>query len=285
MARRRRNSTLFDVMTSAQSREPARAVRETGRARPGRPSASGESAGIRRRIGHWLLGDQQPSDVPVEPSGGDALESLRRELREASEVASAEPRESGLKIGMERLGRAIPSKRLVENARQPVMIVMGLLILFALAFFVGRMLAPEAPLASQATTQPQVFLEPTAPQVPAATIPLANSLASVATPKSRQPGLNYVIIQSYPTEQQAQAAVEVLASFKIAATVELNLPRWARPGSTLYSVVGVDGFERLSSNPAYTRYVEAVRRVSTQEFNRTLDKRFDPHAYRWPESR
>jgi hypothetical protein len=119
---------------------------------------------------------------------------------------------------------------------------------------------------------------------PAVAVP-SQPTALVAVPTQRQAGMNYVIIQSYPTEQQALAAVEVLASFKIGSTVEMNLPRWARPGSTLFSVVGTDGFDRLSSNPAYARYIEAVRRVSSQEFNRTLDKRLDPHAYRWPESR
>jgi hypothetical protein len=252
-----------------------------------------ESPGLRQRLGHWLLGSSQPIDTPVESSADDALESLRRELRQASDPASeplpTEPRESRVKIGLDRLSAAIPSRRLVENARQPVMVVMGLVMLFALAFFVGRMLAPEAPLASQVAPQPQVLLQ-TSPSAVIATPAAAPSVATaqpapIPAPAARQAGMNYVIIQSYPTEQQAQAAVEVLASFKIGSTVELNLPRWARPGSTLYSVVGIDGFERLSNNPAYTRYVEAVRRVSSQEFNRTLDKRFDPHAYRWPESR
>lgn len=277
-------------MTAAQSREPSRVQRESGRPRAERSSTSRESLGLRHRLGHWLLGNDQTIDTPVEPTGSDALESLRRELRDASEpIACPEPVESRVKIGMDRLSSAIPSKRLVESARQPAMIVMGLVILFALAFFVGRMLAPDAPLASQVTPQPQVLLQSSTPAITAAptTSPaiVTPPAAPVATPAQRQAGMNYVIIQSYPTDQQAQAAVEVLASFKIGATVELNLPRWARPGSTLYSVVGTDGFERLSSNPAYTRYVEAVRRVSSQEFNRTLDKRFDPHAYRWPESR
>jgi hypothetical protein len=295
MARRRRNSTLFDVMTAAQSREPIRVQREPARARPSRPAATSTPGGIRHRLGHWLLGNDQPIDMPVETSAGsDALESLRRELRQASEPAPeadpVEPKPSRVQIGMDRLSAAIPSKRLVENARQPVMIVMGLLILFALAFFVGRMLAPEAPLASQMTPQPQVMLQQSTPAIvpsvtPAPATVAPQPVAAAPAPVARQAGMNYVIIQSYPTEQQAQAAVEVLASFKIGATVELNLPRWARPGSTLYSVVGTDGFERLSSNPAYTRYIEAVRRVSSQEFNRTLDKRLDPHAYRWPESR
>jgi hypothetical protein len=100
---------------------------------------------------------------------------------------------------------------------------------------------------------------------------------------ARVGGVNYVIVQSYPDEMTAQSVADLLTSRGIAATVEKNLPRWSRPGATLYSVVGLDAFERMSNNPQYARYVDRIRKLSDEEFNKGLNKRLDPHAYRWPQ--
>lgn len=100
---------------------------------------------------------------------------------------------------------------------------------------------------------------------------------------ARVGGVNYVIVQSYPDEMTAQSVADLLTSRGIPATVEKNLPRWSRPGATLYSVVGLDAFERMSNNPQYARYVDRIRKLSDDEFNKGLNKRLDPHAYRWPQ--
>ncbi len=100
---------------------------------------------------------------------------------------------------------------------------------------------------------------------------------------ARAGGVNYVIVQSYPDEMTAQSVADLLTSRGIPATVEKNLPRWSRPGATLYSVVGLDAFERMSNNPQYARYVDRIRKLSDDEFNKGLNKRLDPHAYRWPQ--
>lgn len=92
---------------------------------------------------------------------------------------------------------------------------------------------------------------------------------------------NYVIIQSYPTQVEALATVDVLAKYGVKSTVELNLPKWSSAGSTLYSVVGVDPYQKLSGNSEYDAFKAKIAKISDAEKGQTIAKALAPSPYRW----
>lgn len=98
----------------------------------------------------------------------------------------------------------------------------------------------------------------------------------------RRTDLNYVIIQSYPTQPEAIATVDVLAKYGVKSTVEMNLPKWAASGTTLYSVVGIEGYPKLTGNTAYEAYLAKIAQISDKEKGLTLAKKLSPCPYRWP---
>jgi len=96
-------------------------------------------------------------------------------------------------------------------------------------------------------------------------------------------GLNYVIVQAYDNQADAQALVELLGKSGIAATVELptSLPKWAQPDSGLYFVVGTQAFNRITQNAAYAQYLTKIDAINKRELGKTIAKPLDPHAYQW----
>ena len=96
-------------------------------------------------------------------------------------------------------------------------------------------------------------------------------------------GLNYVIIQAYDSQAEAQAVVELLAKSNITATVEFPsaLPKWAQSDSGLFFVVGTQSFNRFTNNPAYADYIRRLNAISGRETGKSIAKAFDPHAYQW----
>ena len=119
---------------------------------------------------------------------------------------------------------------------------------------------------------------------PQATLERQAGPASTAKPGvfgGRRTDLNYVIIQSYPTQAEALATVDVLSKHGVKASVELNLPRWASAGNTLYSVVSVDGYQKLTGNDAYKAYVANIAKISEKEVGKTLPKKLEPGVYKW----
>jgi hypothetical protein len=119
---------------------------------------------------------------------------------------------------------------------------------------------------------------------PQATLERQAGPASTAKPGvfgGRRTDLNYVIIQSYPTQAEALATIDVLSKYNIKATVELNLPRWASAGNTLYSVVSVEGYQKLTGNDAYKAYVANIAKISEKEVGKTLPKKLEPGVYKW----
>ena len=117
-------------------------------------------------------------------------------------------------------------------------------------------------------------------EVPVVTAP--NSATPVPTPAfdgKRTVGLNYVIIQSYPEQKQAEEARDVLAKAGISTTIEKGLrglnPNW-------FIVVGTDGFARIRSTE-YETYVKHVQQVSDSYTNskKKSFKAFEPMGYKW----
>jgi hypothetical protein len=102
---------------------------------------------------------------------------------------------------------------------------------------------------------------------------------SIVQERPRIIGYNYVIMQSYPDEKDAQEAVAALADNGIVATVVPGPPGWA--ANTWYSVVGTTGFDKVRNSPEYDRYVRAAERVSNKYAGKVKFKQFSPRAYKW----
>lgn len=101
--------------------------------------------------------------------------------------------------------------------------------------------------------------------------------AAPTTRGDRIVGMNYVIIQSYPDQAEAQSAADSLAQNGISATVVKGTafaPRW-------YSVVGLEPFDHLSGNDAYRQYVKRITQVSDTFAGNSKFKKFEPRPYKW----
>jgi len=175
----------------------------------------------------------------------------------------------------------------------------SLLVALSLAYYVGRTTATAAAdaTATAAVTTEQLRAGPANPSVldvapaPRATVgdrvsvagstppaPPAPAAAAAATDGKRIVGMNYVIIQSYPEQEDARQAAEILRQHGVPATVVKGTafaPRW-------YSVVGTQPFDRLSNNPEYAEYVKRIKQISEKlEKSKSGFKKFEPRPYQW----
>lgn len=94
-----------------------------------------------------------------------------------------------------------------------------------------------------------------------------------AQPKSfseyvRTPGLNYLIIQSYPNKKAADKGREALIRKGVATTVERSLPGWS--GKGWYSLVGMTGFELEREQNLFDRHMRELKAL-----------KLDPKPYKW----
>lgn len=128
-------------------------------------------------------------------------------------------------------------------------------------------------VANVSRSVPEVALERVAPQQPHA--------QSSGEFSGRNLDLNFVIVQSYYTQAEADAAVDVLAKYNIRTTVESNLPRYATAGRDLFSVVTMDGYATMSGNDAYQAMLTTIAKISERETGSTLPRRLDPRPYRY----
>ncbi len=112
---------------------------------------------------------------------------------------------------------------------------------------------------------PQVW---TGPKAPAAVVD-QNARRAV--------GLNYIVVQGYPDEKNAQDAKAALARGGIAATVEKGLPRFR---SDWYYVVGIDGFNRVTSQECQA-YIRKIEHIGKQYAGQRSFKAFQPTGYKW----
>jgi hypothetical protein len=85
-------------------------------------------------------------------------------------------------------------------------------------------------------------------------------------------GHNYVIVQSWPTDEKQMAydACQMLTNSGVPCTVEKGLP-----GYLTYAVVTKQGFVRISS-PEFAACEKRIMGASGKGF-----KRFQPTAYKW----
>lgn len=93
-------------------------------------------------------------------------------------------------------------------------------------------------------------------------------------------GMQYILVQSYPDEEDAQKASDLLTKNGVHCTVEKNIPGW---GSSWYCVVSTTGFERIKSNPQYDQFLKAIRDIGAQSGSSSKFKRFDPRPIGWRE--
>jgi hypothetical protein len=91
---------------------------------------------------------------------------------------------------------------------------------------------------------------------------------------------NYVVVQSWPAQEKAQAedAAKLLNQAGVSVTVVQGLPGWP---ATWYSVVGTMPFERTRNNPVYDAYKQSIMDVSAKYAGKTKWKRFEPTPKRW----
>lgn len=107
--------------------------------------------------------------------------------------------------------------------------------------------------------------------------------ATVAPDFRRVNGLNYALVQSYASSEEALALATCQALLKngVGATVERGIPGWPNR----LCVVGTEGFEQVRSNTKYQAYRQRLMDISS--LATAADKRlrkFDPQAVQWGRS-
>ena len=103
--------------------------------------------------------------------------------------------------------------------------------------------------------------------------------ASAETALPRAIGLNYVVIQSYPPQEEktAQAALNFLNSNGIPCTLE-KIPEY-NPRQGWVCLTGTAGFSKIRSTDFET-YVAHIKELG-EKFPSSKFDHFDPHAYKW----
>jgi hypothetical protein len=113
-------------------------------------------------------------------------------------------------------------------------------------------------------------------------VPKANTtqppVNKVIRGRKRQKDVNYVLVQSYPLQEKRMAdeAVALLIRNGIDCTVEKDLWKgW-------YSVVGTEGYETISKNPALDAYIARIKQVSQDAHAKQKSfKAFTPMPILW----
>jgi hypothetical protein len=188
----------------------------------------------------------------------------------------------------------------------------SVVVVVALSYLVGRHISgPPAPVNSASSAQLQQgpvqgeVMEVSTPQrasfaeTPQAAVPEpALAAAQVASASSgpdvstapptrivddaqRISGMQYMVVQSYPQQEEAlaRAAVDALQQNSIEATMIKGLRGYVGPN--WYAVVGTRGFERTLNSPEYDDYLRKVMDVSNRFAGTAKFKRFEPRIYTW----
>jgi hypothetical protein len=135
---------------------------------------------------------------------------------------------------------------------------------------------PQKNTTANSTANPQAmrpshWTEPRGP----ATLMVSDSKRTV--------GLQYVVIQSYPPEEEkfAKATVDLLNSNGVLCTMETGIPyapRWI-------CVVGVTGFNRIRNSPEYDAYIAKIKQIEAQAGGSSkFLKKLDPKPYPWKDA-
>jgi hypothetical protein len=99
-----------------------------------------------------------------------------------------------------------------------------------------------------------------------------------ARSRERTVGLNYVMVQAYLEEKHALQAATLLQQNGIECTVERGVP-----GFLKYSVVGMIGFSRISSNTQLEAYMSKIRSIGDL-YSRNRSSfiySFKPQPFKW----
>lgn len=179
-----------------------------------------------------------------------------------------------------------------------IICVFAIVTLVAAAFMAGGASSGSRPaLAAQPPSQPgeneprpslyNIERTPVSVDMPAEGEPAGSSQLSASdsrrpaaqVSRTRKVGLNYVIIQSYPEEAMAAEAIKVLAENGIDCTIE-KLPNWSA-SKNWHTVVGLEGFDKISNSPRYEAYLKKIRDISDKYAKKSSFKAFTPIAYKW----
>ena len=282
MARRKHSAALFEVIV------------------PTKPLDEQRSPGMFRSIAGWLRsprsgagGGRLPIEraIPVEP----IYEPPPRR------VSMPEP----LAISYESPSVDEPDPRrdfsLRLNFSTAIIVVMALATVVGVAFIAGRrmVLGPKPLIATQSSealrmspatpgvTQllprtPVQVSDPADRAIPGGgNVPKANPAPpppKVIRGRKRQKDVNYVLVQSYPLQEKrmAEEAVALLIRNGIDCTIEKDLWKgW-------YSVVGTEGYETISKNPALEAYIARIKLVSKEAHAKQKSfKAFTPMPILW----
>jgi hypothetical protein len=178
----------------------------------------------------------------------------------------------------------------------------AVIVTVGLAIIIGQRLSrgPAAALAGPSTEQ--LRKEPAKPEVlnlnpparsarrtppdpkPEKTVAAASVAPISAPPPTTTPstqriiGQNYVLVQGWPAAEKAMAieACDFLNKNGIPCTVEQNLR-----GFSTYTVIGLRGFDRPASDPAYAEYEKSIRALSEPFAKTSKFKRFSPSPIKW----
>ena len=230
----------------------------------------------------------------------EAVSNQHRDIVDYDDFGAPPP--AAVRVGMDRDRQIF---KLQVTYTSALVTAFGLCVVLLLAFIIGRAVSrgPHAASASvsiESLKNGQAFPDvlknidggertsgnltdpPTPRAIAAGTATTTQSKpAAAGNPPSenkRIVGMQYVLVQSYPDEEDARKACDALKKNGILCTVERNLPGW---GSSWYCVVGGTGFERTKNNPQFDQYVKAIRDVGAQFATSSKFKKFEPRPVGW----
>jgi hypothetical protein len=310
MAKRKRSPALFEVIGKSKQYRPA----QPATARTGRFFSRAASWFSRPKLKPIVSTEQlQPGVAAQDMVETEAPAPSAQEASFAEPVTNELPEETNLNVSArvvvreekpaaQEAGGQQRHKFLKSSYGITSIVAFGVLFVGGLLIMIGHHLTRTAtPLLADVTTEelrkgpahrevlelpqrgnvgPSLMVsepKPTARQAAA----IETQASSTGTPQpegKRYMNFNYVMIQSYPEEEieMAEKAAAFLNSHGVACTVEKGVK-----GFLKVSVVGLDGFTRISS-PEFKSYVEHIKTLSA-EFTRGTHsfKGFDPRAKKW----
>ena len=142
--------------------------------------------------------------------------------------------------------------------------------------------APSGMMAAVATTgpaAPTAAPSPVAEPAPVAPVATARPApAAPAVPPTRQVGMMYIVLQSYPDRETARRAGTFLDRHGVPCTVVPGLNGFAL--RDWYSVVGLQPIDRSARGQALQTYLEQLTALGPQ-FSAKAYNQFQPQPYTW----
>jgi hypothetical protein len=251
------------------------------------------------RTPKWWFKSKLGGASKADPQPGSSLDSAPAIASTAAASVSAPraarlPGRSAVHVDFDRDRQELAIRMRYTTA---VVSAFAILVAIGLAYAVGRHIAggPSPTYASASTDE--LLRQPANPsamdvrgQTPAPTNPShppqmgatntgPSTAAPPAAPKNgvdtnptRSVGLNYIIVQSYPTEKLANEARDFLVAHGVPCTVEKI--------SNFYTVISSTGYVHITS-PEFGNAIKNIIALGEQFGSKTKFKRFDPYGYKW----